>query len=115
MPTLCFRFAVSLQDINIRIFHDIDVNTVSENMATEITKALWDSPFARRAEKKITYSHDACRIFFEPYYFLCRTLPDTRYAGLWLERRAEVALIFLVQEAARHTGLKAGGISKYLV
>ena len=38
------------------------------------------------------------------YYFLRRRPPDTRDHGLRPARRAEVALLFLVQEAARHTG-----------
>ena len=42
--------------------------------------------------------------FCEPYYFLRRRPPDTRDAGLRLARRAEVGLLFLAQEAARHTG-----------
>ena len=39
-----------------------------------------------------------------PYYFLCRRPPDTRDHGLRPARRAEVTLLFLVQEAARHMG-----------
>ena len=35
------------------------------------------------------------------YYFLRRRPPDTRDAGLRPARRAEVALLFLVQEARR--------------
>ena len=38
-----------------------------------------------------------------PYYFLCRKLPHTRRTGPRPARRAEVALLFLVQEAAAHT------------
>ncbi len=37
-----------------------------------------------------------------PYYFLCRRLPDTRCTRLRPARRAELALLFLLQEAARH-------------
>ena len=33
-----------------------------------------------------------------PYYFLCRRPPDTQDHGLRPARRAEVALLFLVQE-----------------
>ena len=39
-----------------------------------------------------------------PYYFLCRRAAETRDIGLRPACRAEVALLFLVQEAATHTG-----------
>ena len=38
---------------------------------------------------------------------MCRMLPHTRCSGLWLACRAEAALVFLVQEAATHTGRRA--------
>ena len=38
-----------------------------------------------------------------PWYFLRRRLPHTRRTGLRLARRTEVALLFLVREAAAHT------------
>ena len=44
-----------------------------------------------------------------PYYFLCRRLPHTRCYGPWPARRAEAALLFLVREAATHTGTTWAG------
>ena len=38
-----------------------------------------------------------------PYCFFCRRLPNTRHTRARPARRAEVALLFLVREAARHT------------
>merc|ERR1712216_230518 len=38
------------------------------------------------------------------YYFLCRRAAETRDTGSRPARRAEVALLFLVQEGGRNTG-----------
>ena len=61
---------------------------------------------ARSAEKNLYLFARSAENFFLtwPYYFLCRRAAETRYTGSRPARRAEVALLFLVQEGGRTMG-----------
>jgi len=68
-------------------------------------KIIWDALLREARRICFAFSREARRIFFwEPYYFLWRRLPHTRDTGPQPAHRAEAALLFLVQEAATHTG-----------